>query len=147
MSSRIGETVNAAGFFLILKESQQIQFLLLRHSNRWDLPKGHCEKGEDFLETAFRELEEETGIKRPQVQHDCDFLFEISYPVTYPNPNSQTFQKRVHYFLGYLSSKPELTLTEHQSAAWHDWEPTKKIQTQTIDPLITAVANHLKSIN
>ena len=29
----------------------------------WDFPKGHVDKGETEIETATRELEEETGIK------------------------------------------------------------------------------------
>ena len=30
----------------------------------WDFPKGHVDKGETEIETAIRELEEETGIKK-----------------------------------------------------------------------------------
>ena len=29
----------------------------------WDFPKGHVDKGETEVETAIRELEEETGVK------------------------------------------------------------------------------------
>lgn len=31
-------------------------------NHSWDLPKGHCEEGETYIETAFRELREETGL-------------------------------------------------------------------------------------
>ena len=33
-----------------------------RKSNKWSFPKGHRENNENALETAMRELEEETGI-------------------------------------------------------------------------------------
>ena len=33
-----------------------------RKSNKWSFPKGHREYNENALETAMRELEEETGI-------------------------------------------------------------------------------------
>ena len=36
--------------------------LMIRRFNRWDLPKGHIEKGEDSLTAAMREIEEETGV-------------------------------------------------------------------------------------
>ena len=35
--------------------------LLERNDGRWDLPKGHVEEGESFLEGALRECQEETG--------------------------------------------------------------------------------------
>jgi 8-oxo-dGTP pyrophosphatase MutT (NUDIX family) len=38
------------------------QFLLLRHADRWDLPKGLVEPGETPLAAAHRELWEDTGI-------------------------------------------------------------------------------------
>ena len=45
------------------------EFLIIQHSNEsnelkghWDFPKGHVEDNESELETAVRELQEETGI-------------------------------------------------------------------------------------
>ena len=35
---------------------------MIRRFNRWDLPKGHIEQGEDSLSAALREIEEETGV-------------------------------------------------------------------------------------
>ena len=59
--------VRAAGILLISKQPS-LQFLLMRHHNRWDLPKGHGEADESFLETALRETEEEIGIGRTQIE-------------------------------------------------------------------------------
>ena len=39
------------------------ELLMIRLRNRWDLPKGHIEEGEDSRAAAIREVEEETGIK------------------------------------------------------------------------------------
>ena len=48
--------------------------LLLRHSStssrgggHWDFPKGHIDEGESEIQTALRELEEETGIAHTNV--------------------------------------------------------------------------------
>lgn len=51
--------VNAAGG---LVTNNKGEFLLIRRSGLWDLPKGHQEPGEDLEITALREVEEETGL-------------------------------------------------------------------------------------
>ena len=52
--------VNAGGG---LVTNNKGEFLLIRRSGLWDLPKGHQEPGEPIEETAVREVEEETGLK------------------------------------------------------------------------------------
>lgn len=51
--------VNAAGGLVTNKKGE---FLLIRRSGLWDLPKGHQESGEALEDTALREVEEETGV-------------------------------------------------------------------------------------
>ncbi len=132
--------LRAAGILLIHRVTEEQSFLLMRHHDRWDLPKGHCEAGESFRETALRETEEETGIAATQFQLDPDFSFDLTYPVQYEHLGATVFQKHVRYFLGYLNEKPNLAITEHQSARWFPWSPPHQIQAQTIDPLLAAVA-------
>lgn len=50
--------VHAAGG--IVEKDENVLFIY--RLEKWDLPKGHVEKGEDFSETAVREVEEECGI-------------------------------------------------------------------------------------
>ena len=52
--------VNAGGGLVINAKGE---FLLIRRSGLWDLPKGHQEAGEAIEDTALREVEEETGLK------------------------------------------------------------------------------------
>ncbi len=144
MKKQLGESVKAAGILLMCSTEKNRAFLLMRHHHRWDLPKGHCEPGETFRQTALRETEEETGIAPHDITLDDDFVFQLVYPVTYQRHGGQTFEKQVRYFLGYVKDKPTLKLTEHESAQWFDWKPPHKIQEQTIDPLLAAVAEHLK---
>lgn len=144
MKNAPGQNIRAAGVLLITKTSDPSEFLLLRHPDRWDLPKGHCERGESFRDTALRETEEETGIPPSQIELDDQFIYELTYPVTYRHSGDELFQKQVRYFLGYLESKPKLKLTEHEGSKWFAWQPPHKIQEQTIDPLLEAVANHLE---
>ena len=134
--------VTAAGILLMTGTQGSVEFLLMRHPDRWDLPKGHCDMGESFLQTALRETEEETGITPSSIEIDPRFEFDLFYQVQYPETGDQLLEKQVRYFLGFLSRKPELILTEHPSAAWHRWQPPHKIQSQTIDPLLESVARH-----
>ncbi len=142
MKKQPGQRVKAAGMLLMTVDAGSLQFLLMRHRDRWDLPKGHCEDGESFLQTALRETEEETGIASTFIELDASFSFDLIYPVTYKRWGDQVFQKQVRYYLGNIDTKPDLKITEHESAQWFDWDPPHAIQTQTIDPLLAAVALH-----
>lgn len=51
--------VNAAGG---LVQDPAGMVLMIMRNGRWDLPKGHQEKGEEILQTALREVNEETGL-------------------------------------------------------------------------------------
>lgn len=46
----------------------ELQLLLIKDAkNRWTIPKGHVEPGEEPKETAEREIREETGLKEMKV--------------------------------------------------------------------------------
>lgn len=133
--------VNAAGFLLFARE-QPPKFLLMRHKNRWDLPKGHAEPGEDILTTALRETQEESGVPAKDIEVDPDFQFIIEYCVN--GVRRGTYEKRVTYFIGYLPKTRDIELTEHSDYRWWNW-PTEAIQSQTIDPLLNAAKIHFES--
>ncbi|CAF5149180.1 unnamed protein product, partial [Rotaria magnacalcarata] len=52
-TSAVGELrqVKSCGFF-VMRSNQS--FLLMKHKNRYDLPKGHMEPGETEQQTALR---------------------------------------------------------------------------------------------
>lgn len=130
--------VSAAGIIIFL-QGEPRQFLLMKHKHRWDLPKGHCEPGESFLQTALRETEEETGIAEELLSVDPVFQFEIRYIVD--SKRHGKHEKQVIYFLAHIAEKPDIHPTEHQGYQWFPW-PSPDIQEQTIDPLLAAVAEH-----
>ena len=50
------------------KGGEGIQFLLIQDAkNRWTIPKGHIEEGEESKQTAEREIGEETGLQEMDV--------------------------------------------------------------------------------
>lgn len=117
------------------------EFLLMRHADRWDLPKGHVDEGETEIVCALRELHEETGISADDVRLDPVFRFVHDYTF-FRSRDGQPVQKRLVVFLADLVRDVQIHPTEHGSFAWFAWRPPHDIQRQTIDPLLAAVERH-----
>lgn len=135
--------VRACGVLVVRGEPIE-SFLLMRHPHRLDLPKGHCEEGESDLDCALRELQEETGIAADDIELDAEFRFAIDYNVRYRSLNHELVHKTVVFFLARLVRDVEIRLTEHTGYAWFPWQPPQKIQKETIDPVLAAVAAHVE---
>lgn len=57
-----------AGGIVFRRRGDKIQFLLIQDAkNRWTIPKGHIEEGEDSKQTAVREIGEETGLQKMEI--------------------------------------------------------------------------------
>jgi len=105
---------------VVLLNSNKV--LLLQHpdtttSGHWDFPKGHVEKGEDELQTALRELKEETGIDNIKIVDD--FNHHISYTFFRDN---ETILKEVLFFLGITNHEKVSISSEHQNFVWLQYE-------------------------
>ena len=48
--------------------------------NFWQMPQGGVDKGEDYLAAAYRELEEETSIKKVDLIKELDGLISYDLP-------------------------------------------------------------------
>lgn len=102
----------------------QREFLLVKHhAGHWAFPKGHPEEDETPIETARRELREETGLA------DVELLerpaFEEAY--TFTKKSGTVVEKVVTYYLGQLSD-PAAGVTvqaeEVSAYVWGDAEAT-----------------------
>jgi bis(5'-nucleosidyl)-tetraphosphatase len=138
-------SVKACGV-LVFRDHPVESFLLMRHKKRLDLPKGHMDPGETETQCALRELWEETGIAADDVTLDPDFRWTIEYDV---DGRRYGLDHRVHktvvIFLGRLAREVEIAMTEHVGFEWIEWHPPHKIQQQTIDPLLAAVAAYRRA--
>lgn len=70
------------------------KWLFIYRNDRWDLPKGHIEKGEMPEEAAIREAEEECGIKDLEITGDLPHTHHV-----YPYDENQWVLKRTHWFM------------------------------------------------
>lgn len=86
-------------------------------SRCWSLPKGHMEAGETEIQTALRELEEETGLT---ARLDSSNSAVIEYPIL---PGCR---KQVVFFLGQVSGTPRTRAGEIQGFKWVTEEELKE---------------------
>ena len=99
------------GIIPYVKTNEGVLFLIVRHrKGHWGFPKGHPDAGEGPIDTARRELFEETGVTR------CDILEQYSADETYQFDGAEGMVgKRVTYYLGIVPEE-ERSRTQPQES-------------------------------
>ncbi|MBQ7817927.1 MAG: NUDIX domain-containing protein [Oscillospiraceae bacterium] len=94
------------------------EFLLVfeTYSKCWSLPKGHIEAGETDVQTALRELAEETGLT---AKLDTSRCASIEYPI------SDFARKEVIFYLGEVEGEPKVREGEIDRYKWVSVEELK----------------------
>jgi 8-oxo-dGTP pyrophosphatase MutT (NUDIX family) len=128
---------------LVLRREPELGFLLLRHSHRFDLPKGHLEEGESEIACALRELTEETGLAPADVRVEEGFRFSTTYYPRYRRLGGVVVEKTAVIFLAWLVADRPITLTEHEGYEWVPWRPPHRIDPRTVDQVLAAVEQFL----
>lgn len=107
--------IRAAGLIIFRRLSNDIQYLMMQTSygeHHWTPPKGHVDPGENDMQTALRETEEEAGLRESDFKL-MDYKKELNYPV-------KGKPKVVIYWLAELIDvNTEIKLSrEHQAFEW-----------------------------
>lgn len=90
--------IKSCGFIVYKAENNENFYLIIKsHNGDVGFPKGHMEPGENELQTAIRELKEETGM-------DVDTIHDFRYQIEYPLPRVPDAMKQTVYFLGKCAS-------------------------------------------
>ena len=73
----VHETTSGGVIFRRSAKNGELEILLIKDAkNRWTIPKGHVEEGEEPKDTAEREIREETGLQEMQVR---DWLGKVNF--------------------------------------------------------------------
>ncbi len=112
-----------------INEQGEKEFLIIReNAGHWSFPKGHIDVGENYLQTAQRELLEETGLVCSNINKENvileKFINQSRTPAT---------EKTVYYHIGYVDTK-EITiqLEEIQDYFWGNYNDVlEKLTHQT----------------
>lgn len=108
----------SCGIILFRKHEGEKLFLILHYpGGHFDFPKGHVEANEEEMETAARELEEETGIS--DIEFIPGYREEMSYKYFRQGRPSN---KQVVYFLAETKTEKITISHEHQGSVWLPYE-------------------------
>lgn len=132
---------------LVFRREPELAFLLMRHTDRYDLPKGHTEPGETEEECAWRELAEESGLSAEAVRLVPGFRFTTTYYPRSKRHGGVVVKKTVVIFLGWLDrSDAVITPTEHRGYEWVKWPPPRRFGNGTIDGVLEMARGQLTEV-
>lgn len=104
--------------------------LIQQNSGNWGFPKGHMEKGETEIQTAIREIKEETNL---DIQIDNSYRYELSYL------QREDMTKTVVYFVATLTNENKQVQIQEKELQNYKW-------TQKEEVANTLTYNNLKEI-
>jgi bis(5'-nucleosidyl)-tetraphosphatase len=119
----MAESMLSAGVVVVRRTEDGWRVLLLRVYNYWDCPKGVVEAGEGPLDTARREVREETGIT------DLEFRWGEEFIETPPYSKGKVaryYLAETHTADAKLPINPQLGRAEHHEWRWLSWEEAEQ---------------------
>ena len=122
----------SAGAVIFRREHHgEVKFLLLYHGkNYWNFPKGRLEQGERAMAAFFREVEEETGLKRHELKVISGFRMTDRYMLfggrSGENDKGRAF-KIVIYYLVETRTREITVSHEHDGFGWFDYHEALRI--------------------
>ena len=120
----------AYGVIIFAEDKDSFRYLLLQHQNggHYGFPKGHAKEGETPEQSAFRELKEETGLKRKDLRIIDGVTFEDNYSY---EEDGETVYKSVYYYLATTKEtydqviKIKIDKKEHRGYLWAPFRNAK----------------------
>lgn len=134
--------VLSAGVVIAHGQPAGRRYLLLRAYQYWDFPKGMVEQGEQPLDAAIREVEEETTL------NDLHFAWGHDYFETGPYNRG----KVARYYIAEtetdgvnLPINPELGRPEHDEFRWLQYDDAYTILPARVKPVIQWASRIIES--
>ena len=98
---------------IIINDKEEI-LLVCHNKGHWDFPKGHVEEGETEVETAKREVKEETNI-------DVEVNEEYRYSTKY-SPKEDVIKEVIYFLARNISDNKQAQLEEVCEVKWFEFE-------------------------
>ncbi len=107
--------VESFGIVPLRRENNEWKVLLILHreGNHWGFPKGKANEGEKQLETACRELKEETNLNIKEVLRDTPFVEHYQF-----RRKSEQIHKSAFYFPAMVEGELLCQPEEIRDAKW-----------------------------
>lgn len=120
--------VICAGIIIYRKTERGTKYLLLYHGkNYWNFPKGKIELKETGFEAALREIQEETGLQKQDLQFQAHF--KTSTQFTFMRERQKIF-KIVILYLAETTKAGICVSHEHEGYGWFTLGEARKILTR-----------------
>jgi len=135
------KVITAAGG-LVLNENKKILFIY--RGNKWDLPKGRVEEGEDLEQAAIREVEEECGIEKLIINRKLLVTYHL-----FMQQNEYRL-KETHWYLMFSNYEGSLTPQLEEGitkAEFKDKKETNEALQNTFANIIMVYESHLNNID
>jgi len=117
----------SAGVIVFRRDGRGIKYLLLHHGGEyWNFPKGRQEAGETDVQTALRELEEETGIKAIKLLDGFCHDYEYDFDTTVCDGVKEKIAKTAVFFLGEVVNDEVKISDEHFDFGWFDFDTAQR---------------------
>lgn len=129
--------IEAAGG--VVKNNENKTLFIYRF-NKWDLPKGKIEKGEQIEEAAIREVKEECGVSGLKIVKplpNCYHIYDL---------NETPILKKTHWFEMKTDFKGDLIPQQEEGVEKVEWFTDEQIEEIALENTYASIADFLNKI-